>query len=91
MSLVSRSGTITTGGVAQSLMLADTTRNGFMVQNVSSGDLWINEVGCTASAAQPSIKIAAGQMYETMDGQPCPFAVSIFGATTAQAFSAREW
>lgn len=91
MALISRSGTITTGGVAQTLMAANITRSGFMVLNLSAGDLWINELGGTASASQPSIKITTGQLYETMTGQPCPEAITIFGATTAQAFTAREW
>ncbi len=91
MALTDRSGTITTGGAAQTLAAFNEARKGFMIQNLSAGDLWINELGGTAAASQPSIKITSGQVYETMDGQPCPYAISIFGATTAQAFTAREW
>lgn len=91
MNLIDRSGTITTGGTAQTLMVENSAREGFMVQNNSTGDLWINELGNTAAASQPAIKIASGQIYETVQGQPCLYAVSIFGATTAQAFTAREW
>jgi hypothetical protein len=91
MALVDRSGTIVAGGTAQSLLLANVTRNGFSVQNLSIGDLWVNEVGGVAAAAQPSIKVAAGATYQTPLGSPCPAAASIFGATTAQAFTCREW
>ncbi len=91
MAIVSISGTITTGGVAQQLAPGNSARNGYWVQNNSAGDLWVNELGGTASASQPSIKIAAGQIYESQVRSPCPYAISIFGATTAQAFTAREW
>ena len=84
-----RSGTITTGGAAQVLMPAWPGRHGCLMQNLSAGDLWVSEVG-TAAATQPSIKVPAGSQYLCMvpaSGQ----ALSIFGATTAQAFAAREW
>lgn len=85
-----RSGTITAGGTAQVLMPANPNRFGYSVQNNSSGDLWISEI-TTAVANQPSLKIPAGALYE------CPWyyvpvtAISIIGATTGQAFCAREW
>lgn len=94
MALISMSGTITAGGVAQALLQAGdqhAPRNGFSVQNNSAGDLWINELGGSAAAGQPCIKIPAGALYETPRGMPCPQAVSIYGATTGQAFSARAW
>lgn len=86
----SRSGTITAGGVAQTLMVANTARTGFSVQNLSSGDLYISSVG-TAAATQPSMRVPAGSLYET-PAHGCPVeAISIFGATTGQAFAAMEW
>lgn len=84
-----RSGTITTGGTAQALAPAWRGRNGCLLQNLSTADLWVSEVG-TAAATQPSIKVAAGAQYLCMvpaSGQ----ALSVFGATTGQAFAAREW
>ena len=86
----SRSGTVTSGGAAQALMAANSDRHGFWVQNVSTDDLWISDVG-TAAAAQPSLKIPAGALYEAPIGGVPNTAISIFGATTAQAFAAREW
>lgn len=88
--LTDRSGTITTGGTAQQLAAANAARLGFSVQNLSTGDLWVNTLG-TAAAAQPSIKLAAGVYFETPAGYGAVGAISIFGATTGQAFSAREW
>lgn len=85
-----RSGTVTLGGTAQTLMAANASRQGFIVQNVSTGDLWISSLG-TAAATQPSIWLPPGSYYEPpSDGVPVA-AISIFGATTGQAFSAREW
>lgn len=88
---VSRSGTVTLGGTAQALMAGNPGRKGFFVQNNSSGDLWINELGNAAAAAQPALRLVPGAYYESpITG--CPVgAISIFGATTGQAFTAREW
>jgi hypothetical protein len=85
-----RSGTITAGATAQTLMAANADRRGLWIQNLSSGDLWISSLG-TAAATQPSMKLTAGSLYEApAHGVPVA-AISIFGATTGQAFSAREW
>lgn len=86
-----RSGAITTGGTAQPVMAANSARAGGWIQNLSSADLWVNEIGGAAVAAQPSIKIPAGQMYAFEPTFTPRGAVSIFGATTGQAYSAREW
>lgn len=89
--ITSRSGTIATGGVAQSFMTENTARKGWFIQNNSTGDLWVNRFGGTASASQPSIKIPAGRLYETPTGGSGGNALSIFGATTGQAFTSGEW
>jgi hypothetical protein len=84
-----RSGTIATGGTAQQLMAANADRKGFTIQNLSTSDLWWSAAG-TAAPNQPSYKIAAGMTYETPALYPLT-AVSIYGATTGQAFSSREY
>jgi len=84
-----RSGTITAGGTAQVVLPAWTGRHGCMIQNQSLGSLWVSETA-TAVAGPPSILIPAGQQFLCMSpasGQ----AYSIIGATTAQAFAARQW
>lgn len=88
--LTDRSGTITTGGTAQQLAAANTSRRGYLIQNNSTGDLWINTLA-TAVASQPSFKVPAGAYFETPSTMLATGAISIFGATTGQAFSAREW
>jgi len=88
------SGTITTGGEAQTLLVEGTgatnNRRGFFVQNTSSGDLFIR-FGADASAAGSSIKLLAGAYYETPASYQGDARVSIFGATTGQSFAAGEW
>jgi|GEM_PF-1991001 len=85
-----RSGTITAGGTAQQMAAANASRKGYFIQNNSTSDLWINSV-TTAVLSQPSIKLPAGALYEApANGVPVT-AISIIGATTAQAFSAREY
>lgn len=86
-----RSGTITAGGTAQQLAAANATRNGWKIWNLSNGDLWINEVGSTAVLNQPSFKLPPGGYYENSYGGVTVSAISIIGATTGQAFAAREW
>lgn len=86
---VEKSGTITTGGTAQTLAAANATRRFYRVMNLSTADLWINDKGVAAVANQPSFKLVPGAMYETLSCAPTA-AISIFGATTGQAFSACE-
>ncbi|MGE7367919.1 hypothetical protein ACQKKX_02460 [Neorhizobium sp. NPDC001467] len=82
-----RSGAITTGGTAQSLAPANAARKMLSGQNISAGDLWINEIGGAAAIdAAGSYKITAGASFKINTNQ----AVSIIGATTGQKFTATE-
>ncbi len=85
-----KSGTITAGASAQTLAAANISRKGFFIQNLSSGDLWIRTTG-TAAATQPSVWLPSGSYFEFPVGGVPTTAISIYGATTGQAFSAREW
>ena len=87
-----RSGTITTGGTSQLLCNANEFRVSMSVQNLSSGDIWINR-GATSSAANPAIKIPSGALYEfpkMQNGYVYGGVLSIYGATTGQEFTAWE-
>jgi hypothetical protein len=90
----SRSNTIIAGGTAQDLMPANPVRRGWRVQNQSSGELYVASKGVAgttlASLTQSSFKIAPGVIW-TEDGHITANALSIIGATTGQAFYAREW
>jgi hypothetical protein len=82
-----RSGQITTGGTAQQLAAANAARISLSGQNISTGDLWINEIGGTAAAdTAGSYRVAAGVSFSISTSR----AVSIVGATTAQKWSATE-
>lgn len=84
-----RSGTLANGS-AQTLMAANASRQGFWVQNLHATDaLWISDVG-TAVAGQPSLKIAAGALYESPPHAVPTGAISVIGTSGAE-FSAREW
>ncbi len=85
-----KSGTITSGGAAQTIAAANTARRGFWIQNQSTGDLWLSTIG-TAAATQPSLRLPAGSYYEFPVNGVSTGAISLFGATTGQAFAAREW
>lgn len=85
------SGTVATGGSAQTLFGGAVPVNGFLVQNNSSSAIWICDTG-VASAGGASIQIAAnGGIFATPGGYKPGGAVSLFGATTGQAFAARRW
>ena len=86
---VDRSGTIAAGGVAQTLAAVNTSRSFIQVFNASTGDLWINWT-TAAVVGQPSMKIPANTLYESAPNALSTELISIIGATTGQAFSAKE-
>lgn len=85
-----RSGTITTGGAAQEVAAINANRKGFCLQNISSGDMWLSDVG-TAAPNQPSFFLPPGAYLEFSGNGIPTTAISLYGATTGQGFSAREW
>ena len=88
--MVDGSGTITSGGTSQALFPANASRKYLFVQNHSAGALYIN-FAIDAVVTQPSIMIAASGGTFVMDGPAVSRqAVNIIGATTAQAFTAKE-
>ena len=87
--LIDRSGTITLGGTAQSLAPANASRKYFLFQNISAGNLYINFT-TTAVALQPSITVAAGGSFVMESSFVSGEAISVIGATTGQAFTAKE-
>lgn len=83
-----RSGSIAAGTTAQALAAANASRTGLKGQNISSGDLWINEIGGTAAAdTAGSFRVPAGATFSVSTNR----AISIVGATTGQKFTATEY
>lgn len=82
------SGTITAGGTAQALAAANATRKRLTIQNISAGNLGVNQIGGTAAIGTAGTQtLAAGATMEVLTNR----AISIIGATTAQAFTAIEF
>ena len=84
---IDRSSSIASGGTAQTLAAAETQRLAIYGQNISAGDLWINETGGTAAAnGTGSYRVTAGSTFTVNTNR----AISIIGATTGQKFTATE-
>ncbi len=84
------SGTVLTGGIAQTLFSGVVPVNGFLVANTSSATLYVSDIG-TASAGGTSIPIAPGAVFITPSGYKPPGAVSLFAGSNGQSFAARRW
>lgn len=87
-SVTQGSGTITSGGTAQTLFAAGTTPHGWMIQNQSTGDLYIRHA-VSATTDNNSIKVPAG--FEYVADYTNGSLVSIIGATTGQTFYAEAF
>lgn len=87
---VDRSGTIATGGQAQTVANVNANRRWLLFQNVSDTDMWVN-FSAAAVAGQSSILLKAnGGSYENPP-QFCPTGlVSVMCATTGKAFVIKE-
>lgn len=82
-----RSGSIASGGTAQTLAAANSNRQRLIGQNISSEPLWINELGGTATAdTVGSYRISSYAVFEVQT----KLAVSIVGLTTGQKWTAFE-
>jgi hypothetical protein len=84
------SGTIISGGTAQTLFGGVVPIDGWLLANNSSTALYVSDVG-TATSGGASIPIAAGVVFATPSGYKPAGPVSLYGATTGQAFAARRW
>jgi hypothetical protein len=85
------SGTVASGGNAQTLFGGAVPANGFLVQNNSSAALWVCDTGA-ASNGGASLQLAAnGGIFATPSGYKPAGPVSLYDGTTGQAFAARRW
>ena len=84
-----KSGSITTGGAAQTVMAALSTRKGYFFQNVSSEVMWGSWIGTAAPSTAGSFLISPNGIIRNTT--PCETtALSIYGATTGKVFTAWE-
>lgn len=85
-----RSGTITTGGTAQTLAAYFENRRLFFFQNPSDTGMWLS-FDATAVADQPSILIPANGGYYENPPHFCPTGpVSVMCASTGKSFTCKE-
>lgn len=84
-----RSGTITTGGTSQQLAPVNAARKYLIVQNISTNNLYINFTSA-ATVGTGSLLIPSNGTYVLEDNFVSSEAVNIIGATTGQAFTAKE-
>src|SRR3972149_3148872 len=90
VSFTNRSGTLTAASVAQQIMAANLNRKYLLVQNVSSGNMWIN-FNTNANLNQPSILLlAGGGSFDSEGSAIITDSVSIIGATIGQEYTAKE-
>jgi hypothetical protein len=83
-----KSGTITTGGTAQNAIAANSNRKGWMIQNISDTDMYINEAG-TATTGKFLLKSGASAVSQ--GNAVTTGAISILCATTGKAFAGVEY
>lgn len=92
------SGTIASGGTAQSPFAASSGRQGFQIQNLDTTEpLWINVTGAAAANGLGSFALAAATATTLQNGgsyySPIGFntALSVVAATTSHKFSCTRW
>ena len=88
------SGTIAAGGTSQGVFVANPSRRYLMIQNLSSGTLWVG-LGAAAVQGAGSIALAGAASAPggsvTFEGPWVPSdAIYVVGATTGQAYTAKE-
>jgi hypothetical protein len=84
------SGTVVTGGTAQTLFGGVVPVNGYLVANNSSATLYVSDVGA-ASVGGASIPVGASAVFMTPSGYRPSGPISLYGSVTGQAFAARRW
>lgn len=85
----SQEGTITTGGTAQVFLPQNVLRQGFEIMNKSASDLYFS-IGGTASLTV-GFKLVSGGSYSSPATRTSTKPISIWGATTSQAFTFIEY
>lgn len=87
--LIDGSGTIATGGSAQTIFTMNPSRKYLFIQNNSAASLWVNFT-TTATQSQPSMQLTAGASLAFQNGYVTTEAVSIIGASSGQAYTAKQ-
>lgn len=85
------SGSITSGGTAQTIAAYSPTRRSLIIENISDTDMWI-AFGSIAVADQPAFKVAAGELmtFGPEFRDLIVRSISVIGATTGKKFTAHD-
>lgn len=87
--LVDGSSTITTGGTSQQIFATNASRKYLFVQNLSTGNLYIN-FGSAATQGSGSILLLPNASFAMEASYTSTQTVNIIGATTGQAYTAKQ-
>ena len=80
------------GGTAQTLFGGATPPNGWKIANPDPAeDLWVSDSGTAAPNGQGSYRIPAGGIVTTEPNERPVGPVSVYGASTGHAITARSW
>ena len=89
VSFTDHSGTTSDASVSQQVMPANLNRRYLIIQNVSTGALWIN-FNTDADEDQPSLKLVADGSFAMEGSAIVTDSISIIGSAAAQQFTAKE-
>ena len=86
-----KSGSISSGGVAQNAIASNSSRRGWCIQNPPTATevLYVRDSG-TASATT-GVALGAGQQVCNSPGITATAAISVFAATTSHAYTGVEY
>lgn len=83
------SGSIASGGVAQTMVASNASRKYLFIQNTSDTTMWINFT-TAAVTTQPSISITAGSSFVMEANFISTELVSVIGSTTAKIYTCKQ-
>lgn len=88
--LQDRSGTVAVGGVSQTLMARNSDRFYLFFQNLSTGDLWLNHTAAAQIGVAGNIRVAPCAVFALEGSYVSAEPWYVIGATSGQAFTAKE-
>lgn len=90
-SITSADGSITSANVSQTIVVGNSLRSGWIFQNTSSANLYIEDVSATATVGK-GYQVAAGQILSTYLNIPnSSNPIQVIGGTAGQTFTFRQW
>lgn len=84
-------GTIAAANVSKTITVGVPTRSGWLFQNTSSANLWVEDVNSSAAVGK-GYQVFPGQIISTAAGIPnSANAIQVIGGTAGQTFTFRQW